>query len=219
MIKAPPAAFVLACLLGLAVSGSVASAEDPPPDSGEAGDLKEGRSASLRACASCHGVDGNSEDPATPKLAGQPASWLIKQMLDIRAGARLVSEGDCAKAARNEREVRGLGAWFSTARATAETPDAALAQQGADLFRFGDPAAGIVACSSCHNRRGEGYDVGIPGGIPALRAQHTVYAEAAMVAYREGTRNNDWNGVMQNVARRLNDEQIASLAAYGASLE
>ncbi|MED5412042.1 MAG: c-type cytochrome, partial [Pseudomonadota bacterium] len=36
-------------------------------------------------CATCHGADGNSPLPENPKLAGQNASYIIKQINDYKS--------------------------------------------------------------------------------------------------------------------------------------
>src|SRR5690554_3875316 len=43
-------------------------------------------------CAACHGADGNSMISMFPKIAGQGAPYLVKQLIDIRDGARSVPE-------------------------------------------------------------------------------------------------------------------------------
>jgi cytochrome c553 len=53
------------------------------------GDAAAGKNNSV-ACGACHGADGNSAVPSFPKLAGQGEKYLVKQMTDIRDGARLV---------------------------------------------------------------------------------------------------------------------------------
>ncbi|MBN2648092.1 MAG: cytochrome c [Thiotrichales bacterium] len=44
--------------------------------------------AKAATCVGCHGADGNSMVPNFPKLAGQHASYLEKQMKDFRDGFR-----------------------------------------------------------------------------------------------------------------------------------
>ena len=39
-------------------------------------------------CGACHGADGNSMVPTFPKLAGQNERYIIKQLHDIKSGAR-----------------------------------------------------------------------------------------------------------------------------------
>jgi len=64
-------------------------------------------------------------------------------------------------------------------------------------------------CSACHQLSGS--DV----GIPAITGWPTEDFVVAMHAYREGLRPHQ---VMQMVAQRLGDEEIAALAAYFADL-
>ncbi|HQN41972.1 MAG TPA: c-type cytochrome, partial [Pseudomonadales bacterium] len=52
-----------------------------------AGDATAGQ-AKAAACAACHGADGNSAAPNFPKLAGQGERYLLKQMHEIKSGAR-----------------------------------------------------------------------------------------------------------------------------------
>ena len=57
-----------------------------------ASELEEGKAlAKAKDCTRCHGLSGNTgmeADPPTPKIAGQPKSYLIKAMKDYRSGAR-----------------------------------------------------------------------------------------------------------------------------------
>ena len=53
-----------------------------------AGDAEAGQTKSA-ACVGCHGPDGNSPaNPLWPKLAGQHAKYIEKQLLDFKSGAR-----------------------------------------------------------------------------------------------------------------------------------
>ena len=51
------------------------------------GDPLAGKSVSI-ICIGWHGSDGNSTNPLHPKLAGQGESYLIKQLVDFKSGAR-----------------------------------------------------------------------------------------------------------------------------------
>ena len=52
-----------------------------------AGDAAAGKTKAV-VCSACHGVDGNSIMPLWPKLAGQHAAYLTKQMKAFRSGER-----------------------------------------------------------------------------------------------------------------------------------
>lgn len=52
-----------------------------------AGDAAAGKAKAV-VCSACHGVDGNSVNPLWPKLAGQHAAYMTKQMKAFRSGER-----------------------------------------------------------------------------------------------------------------------------------
>ena len=52
-----------------------------------AGDAAAGKQKAA-VCKGCHGIDGNSIMPLWPKLAGQHAAYLAKQMKAFRSGER-----------------------------------------------------------------------------------------------------------------------------------
>lgn len=52
-----------------------------------AGDPQAGKEKA-QACASCHGTDGNSENPAFPNLAGQYETYLLYALREYKNGGR-----------------------------------------------------------------------------------------------------------------------------------
>ncbi len=76
------AAIVFGLAIVVASLGEVSQAQ-------ASGDAAAGKQKAA-TCAACHGADGNSAAPTFPKLAGQGAKYLLKQMKDIRDGARPV---------------------------------------------------------------------------------------------------------------------------------
>lgn len=80
----------------------------------------------------------------------------------------------------------------------------------ASPVQAGDPEYGAYLaqeCSSCHQKNGEKVEIPKIGGLPVD------YFIQALLWYKDGTRE---NVTMQAVARSLDDEQIAALAAYFA---
>ncbi|WP_455211461.1 c-type cytochrome [Kaarinaea lacus] len=51
------------------------------------GDIEEGRKKA-RACQVCHGQGGKSNNPTYPRLAGQHAKYIIKQLKAFKSGTR-----------------------------------------------------------------------------------------------------------------------------------
>ncbi|MCG6968793.1 MAG: cytochrome c [Gammaproteobacteria bacterium] len=51
------------------------------------GSVEEGRKKA-RACQVCHGEGGKSKNPTYPRLAGQHAKYIIKQLKAFKSGTR-----------------------------------------------------------------------------------------------------------------------------------
>jgi cytochrome c553 len=78
----------------------------------------------------------------------------------------------------------------------------------------GDVAAGkakAAACVGCHGANGQG----VPPN-PALKGKTEDELVEALKDYKSGKRN---NAVMKSLAAPLNDQDIANLAAYYASMK
>lgn len=169
------------------------------------------------ACAACHGADGNSADPAFPSLAGQHASYLLKQLTEYKSGARANAIMSGMTASLSKADMEDIAAFYATQsiKPLASEQDSEIVAQGRILYLAGKLSAGVPACAACHGS--DGY--GNPGaGYPALIGQHPAYAEGVLKAFRDGTRVNDANGLMRQAAKGLTDEDIRALAAYTASL-
>jgi cytochrome c553 len=197
-------AFGLAAAL---LAAGAAWAQDKPP-------------AAAQVCAACHGADGNSVAPANPKIAGQIPEYLQKQLADFKAqgGKKPVRESAIMNgmvANLSDADMKGLAAYYGgQAQKPAAAADKDLASQGQKLWRGGDVAHGIPACSGCHGPAG----AGIPAQFPRLSGQFAEYIAAQLTAFREGKRANDRNGVMRGVAAHMNDGQIRAVAEYAAGL-
>jgi len=90
------------------------------------------------------------------------------------------------------------------------------------LYKSGDMARNIPACTACHGPSGQG---NAGAGYPALRAQHSGYTvkqlqdyltknryrDSADAAVVNQTRN---SAMMTTIAERLTPEDIRNLASY-----
>lgn len=166
------------------------------------------------SCAGCHGADGNSPSPAFPKLAGQHASYLSKQLQDFRSGARVNPVMNAFAADLSDREIHELGDYFSKQTIRVDQPSV-NDPLGEMLFLAGDHAKGVPACKACHGLTGEGNS---PAGFPVLRQQHADYLESSLHAFRKAERLNDKRGSMKAIAEKMSDEEIHAVAQYLAGL-
>jgi len=178
-----------------------------------AGDVKAGQGKSAM-CASCHGADGNSPIAMYPKLAGQSASYIAKQLADFKSGERVDPIMAGMVAALSEQDMNDLGAYFAV-----QTPTAGLAEGsdiGHKLYFGGDANKGITACVACHSVKGKGMD---QAGFPALAGQNAEYLKKQITSFRDGSRGNDRNNMMRNIAIKLSDTDIDELVNYMSSLK
>ncbi|MBD8475713.1 cytochrome c4 [Pseudomonas sp. CFBP 8770] len=159
-------------------------------------------------CAACHGPNGNSLVPIFPKLAGQGERYLNQQLLDIRENRRVVPEMAGTLAELDDQDLLDIAAWYAEQTPTATEVDAVLVQRGQDLYRGGDQALGVPACSGCHAPDGAGTAL---AGFPQLRGQHAPYLIKRLAGFRQ---EGDATAIMHSIAGRLNDDDIAALATY-----
>lgn len=167
-------------------------------------------------CAACHGTDGNSSAAENPKLAGQNASYLVKQMLDIKEGRREVALMAGMLDDMSEADLEDIAAFYSEQEITLEGADPDLVEQGRQIYRSGIAELGVAACSACHSPTGSG---NAQAGFPALGGQHAAYVDSQMRAFRSGERDNDGRAaMMRGVSERLTDGEIEALASYISGL-
>ena len=191
------------------------------------GDATAGQSKA-GACAACHGLDGNPTDPQYPRLAGMPKRYIAQQLAQFKNGER--TSGMAAvmvafAAPLSNQDMRDIGAWFASQKAgsgvaddtpIADGPNKGLKfyQVGERLYRGGDAARGMPACTACHGPSGGGN----PGpAYPALHGQQAAYVARRLEEYRAGTttaKDAAHFNLMASVAKSLTDEEIQSLGSY-----
>jgi cytochrome c553 len=166
-------------------------------------------------CQGCHGEDGISFEPAIPKLAGQYAGYIAKQIRDFQTGYRsnAIMNGMAATVA--DADIDDISAYFaSKAKMKGESTDNAT---GRNLFQNGDMSRMMVACVNCHgiNGKGKSPDNSV---FPVLGGQQKEYLRIQLMNFRQGTRANSPGGVMNIVTQKLSDAEINALAEYISGL-
>ncbi|MBO9663363.1 c-type cytochrome [Dokdonella sp.] len=181
------------------------------------GDAATG-AAKATVCVACHGPNGNAVVPAFPRLAGQRADYLYWRLANFKRGARPESVMTAQTANLSDADLHDLAAYFAAQTATKSPLPAMPSARGESLFRDGDPARGTPPCQGCHGADARGPADSRFATWPALRGQNADYLAARLKAYRDGkdaVSSNEF--VMRGVARSLDDEAIAALAAWLAS--
>ncbi len=183
-------------------------------------DAAKGQAIASQVCAACHSADGNSTLPANPKIAGQFYEYLHKQLANFKAQGGKKAERENAVMAGmtanlSAADMRDLAAYYAAQKLKpAAAKDKDLASLGQKIYRGGNVATGVAACSGCHGPTG----AGIPAQYPRIAGQFAEYVEAQLIAFRSGARANDPNGMMRGVAARMTDREIKAVAEYAAGL-
>jgi cytochrome c553 len=178
------------------------------------GNVEAGKTKSA-TCAACHGDDGNSPSNLYPKLAGQHATYLEKQLHQFKNGERANPIMMGMAAILSEEDMQDLAAYYASQTATPETVSPEIVAQGKKLYMGGDLERKITACSACHGPRGNGLEL---AKFPKISSQHPAYIKAQLEQFRSKERANDLNGMMQDVAAKLSDADIELLSQYIAAL-
>jgi cytochrome c553 len=179
---------------------------------GQEGSVEAGRAKSA-VCAACHGVDGNSVTPDWPMLAGQHASYIVRQLQAFKNGERKDVTMKPFADMLSDQEMLDVAAYFAAQTPTPKGADPALVSLGQQIYRGGVPARAIAACIACHGPDGSGNPL---ASYPRVSGQHATYVTKQLNAYRAGDRTSDveFDQMMRNVARTLLDDEIRALSSY-----
>jgi len=170
----------------------------------------EGRAKEIieEKCSLCHGFEGEASNAIYPRLAGQNANYIAKQLGDFMSGKREGTMTEMVVGLKPE-EMRALGNYFSGKPALShKVRDPEFAAVGQYLYRNGNRYSGVAACKSCHGEKGEGSEK-----LPRLAGQHKRYLKGQLEDFNERKRTND-NAVMHTVASKLNKFEIEALSLY-----
>ncbi|HHJ11731.1 MAG TPA: cytochrome c4 [Chromatiales bacterium] len=175
-----------------------------------AGDKARGKQLSA-TCAACHGGDGNSFNPEWPKLAGQHASYIVKQLADFKEGRRKNATMAPMAAPLSAQDREDLAAYFASQATKPGTADEKLVERGRLIYMGGVPADGVPACAACHGPDGAGNPA---AKFPKLASQHAKYVEIQLKDFRSGKRANDAGRMMRNAVAKMSDADIKAVAQY-----
>lgn len=182
-------------------------------------DLAKGEEVASQMCAACHAADGNSPTPANPKLAGQHADYLHKQLMDfkVKQGAKEAARANAVMAgfaaALSDEDARNVSVYLSKQTLKpASAADKDIVEHGQKIYRGGILSKNVPACAGCHSPNG----AGIPAQYPRLAGQFAAYTDAQLVAFRQGLRKN--SAQMTDIAARMSDVEIKAVSEYIAGL-
>lgn len=191
------------------------------------GDADAGKQKTA-ACAACHGADGNSPAAAFPKIAGQNAKYIAKQLTDMKngqeEGGRVVPEMTAIVNGLSEQDIADIAAYYAEQTIQGGAADPELVKKGEQVYRGGNLEKGVSSCTGCHGPDGKG---NAGAGYPALAGQHAGYIEKQLKAFRQGhdepkaqgSRVNDGDtSIMRDIASRMSDLEIRAVASFISGL-
>lgn len=159
-------------------------------------------------CKVCHGADGESSSAIYPRLAGQNAAYISKQLEDFKSGRRKGTMNDIAANLESD-EMVALGKYFSSKPAKAHRAlDPDFTAVGKYIYHNGNRWSGVAACSSCHGADGAGTDE-----LPRIAGQHRRYLVSQLKEFNERERT-DENAIMSSIATKLTPMEIEAVARY-----
>jgi len=207
-------AAIASCLIttasGLAQAAGANAAANPA----------RGKEIATTVCIACHNADGNSVIAGNPKLAGQGAGYIYKQLSNFKG-----SEGKAPErvnpimngmaAGLSDADMRSIAAYYAAQQRVSEVAkNPETVEFARQLYRAGDTGRGLPACAGCHGPSG----AGVPRQYPRLSGQFPEYTETQLKNFRAGERANDPNKMMRSIALKMSDPEIKALADYIAGL-
>lgn len=176
--------------------------------------LIEGERLTQTQCATCHGPQGQSGSDKFPRLAGQKAPYLLKQMKDFASGQRKSPVMKTQTNRLTDSQMRAVAHYYELQTA-GHTPsdDALLSGVGRYVFERGNAFTALPACLACH-----GTDARGTNALPRLAGQHPGYIVAQMRGFAKRQRVND-DSVMGVIANSMSELELQAVAIYLGQLK
>ena len=191
-----------------AVSALLLAAQVAAPELSLA-DEARARKIVMGVCFLCHGAEGESSSEEFPRLAGQNAEYVAKQLENFKSGKRKSTTMAPMVVNLSADDMMALGRYFERQKHTSEpAKDAALAAKGSALYHNGNAATGVSACASCHGPQAQG-----TATLPRLAGQFAAYTENQLKLFHKRERTND-NAVMHAVVEKMTPQEMAAVAEY-----
>ena len=192
--------------LGQGAANRPASGDELKPLYANATDIADGKRVAQTNCAACHSENGISVLGGVPNLAGQPPSYLYREMRAYIIGSRSNTTMNTATKFLSNDALIKVAAYYGGLE---PAPPAAVADvhANADSAQAGKTASSV--CAGCHGETG----ISKMPGVPSLVGQDPKYLVAAMTAYKGGERKND---TMKAMIASVADANMSDIALYYA---
>jgi len=202
---------LVAVLLAAPAASTEEAAAGKDPFTGGSAEAGAGKAA---VCGACHGPGGNSTNPEWPKLAGQHAAFTYDVLKVLKSKERPSPVMNAQAASLSDQDMRDLAAYFAVQKPSPGVASPAAVTAVQKLYRAGDAARGLPACSACHGPQGAG---NAAAKYPRIGGQHSKYVSLMLRQYR-GMAGQAFPHpgfqTMSAVAAKLTDAEIDALASY-----
>jgi mono/diheme cytochrome c family protein len=175
----------------------------------------------LLACSGCHGKHGEGGRQAEyyPRIAGKPAGYLYRQLVNFRDGRRTYPQMVYFTRYLSDEYLQEMASYYAKLKPGYPTPiapsvNAQAIVRGKTLVRDGDKAKDLPACAACHGASLTGMQPGIPG----LIGLYPDYINAQLGAWQRGARHGTEPDCMAKIAAKLSGTDMSAVASYLASL-
>jgi cytochrome c553 len=174
------------------------------------GDVQRGKDA-YAECQTCHRTDASGRSAFNiPRLSGQHASVIIKQLMDIRSGLRVNED---MREYMHDSDLT-LQDFADMAAYLQSLPVAGKIGQGPPELVPRGQALYASDCAGCHGEHAEGRPELF---FPMLASQHYGYLLRELDLILSGERGNS-NPAMPPILKNYTTEEKQALAAYLAQL-
>lgn len=162
----------------------------------------------VKACAACHGEDGNSAIAGTPSIAGQPRIFLENYLIMTREGIRGSEVMQALLKGVPDREIIALARHYADLKAR---PAPAAVDRA--LFERGRGIAARTRCGSCHLPNYVGREQ-----MPRLAGQREEFLAEVMLQYRHNRRKGG-DTMMSAALYGIPEADFPALAHYFSRLK
>jgi cytochrome c553 len=162
----------------------------------------------LEACLACHGANGVSTIAETPSLGGQPAFFVLAQLVLFREARRDNTVMNAVAKPLTNDDLRTL----ATAIEKLPRPPPAVSADATRVAR-GRKLADGNHCANCH-----GADYSGGQNVPRVAHQREDYLVKALNDYKSGRRIGYGNAAMAEAVALLSAAELADIAHYLAHL-
>lgn len=179
------------------------------------GDPAAGKDKSA-VCQGCHGEDGNSASGTFPRLAGQYANYLQKQIRDFQNELRNdPTMSGMAATVTEKQDLLDITAYFASQKQMKGTGGKGN-ERGRKIYLEGN-AEGAYGCVNCHGDNGKG-KAPHNAMFPVVGGQHKEYLVKQLTDFNKADRKNDPSGMMGDIAKKLTPAEIEDVADYLSTL-